>query len=171
MEELIEILDERGSFLGKKPRSEVHRRGLWHRASNVFLFRSNGDLLVQRRQYDKDVCPGVWDLSAAEHLQPGENFEQGAIRGLLEELSVEGVKLELFGDVTKTRLEIPESHIKDYEFQQSFCAIYDGPVFPDPVEVHEVSTVNLKELGKKFLDEPESYTPWFRERATELKLV
>lgn len=168
---MFETFDEQGAVLGNFSRSEVHRKGLWHRASNVFLFRSSGDLLIQRRQYDKDVCPGLWDLSAAEHLQPGETFEQGAIRGLWEELGVEGITLELLGSVTKSCLEIPESQIRDYEFQQSFRAFYDGPVSPDITEVSEISTMNLEELRRSFHDNPESYTPWFRERAEELKLV
>ena len=62
-EEQFEILDERGRPVGLAPRSRAHREGLWHRAVHVFVFRSDGRLLIQRRQYDKDICPGVWDLS------------------------------------------------------------------------------------------------------------
>lgn len=103
MEEQFETFDDTGEPMGLVPRSRVHREGLWHRAVHVYLFRSDGRLLLQRRQRDKDICPGAWDLSAAEHLKPGETFRQGAIRGLQEELNVKGVELTPLGDIRTLR--------------------------------------------------------------------
>lgn len=107
-DETFETFDAEGRPAALVLRSRVHREGLWHRAASVFLFRRDGRLIVQRRSAHKDVCPGAWDLSAAEHLQPGETFEQGAARGLREELGVENVQLEAIGDVLRVRLEIPD---------------------------------------------------------------
>lgn len=84
MIEQFDIFDETGAPLGVAPRARAHREGLWHRAANVFLFYSNGHLLIQRRQWDKDVWPGAWDLSVAEHLKPGETFKEAALRGFAE---------------------------------------------------------------------------------------
>jgi isopentenyldiphosphate isomerase len=145
MVEHFETFNEAGDSLGLVPRSKVHREGLWHRASNVFLFRLNGEILIQRRQLSKDVWPGAWDLSAAEHLHPGESFEQGAIRGLREELGVVVSELEPFGEVTKSRLEVRVSDIKDFEFQQSFRATYGGSISPDVGEV--MDTRWIEETG------------------------
>jgi isopentenyl-diphosphate delta-isomerase type 1 len=170
MSEQFETFDEAGRPLGLVPRAEVHRRGLWHRASNVFLFRRDGQLLIQRRQLSKDVWPGAWDVSAAEHLQPGESFEDGALRGLREELGVVDVVLERYGPVTKSRLEVAESDIRDYEFQQSFRTTYDGPIVPDASEVAETRLITLSALEAAFHDRPEDYTPWFRRRAADLGL-
>jgi isopentenyl-diphosphate delta-isomerase type 1 len=170
MVEHFDIFDELGNPLGTASRTKVHREGLWHRASNVFLFRPDGQLLIQRRQLSKDVWPGAWDVSAAEHLKPGETFEQGAIRGLHEELGVAEVRLESVGSVTKSRLEDIESGVRDYEFQQSFRAIYAGPISPDLSEVMETRMVSLAELEVEFQEQPEAYTPWFRQRAVELQL-
>lgn len=171
MEERFETFDESGKPLGVAARSEVHRRGLWHRASNVFLFFPDGKLLIQRRQFSKDVCPGAWDVSVAEHVKPGETFEAGAIRGLREELGVEVASLEPFGQVTRCRLNVPESGIRDYEFQQSFRTVYSGPVFPDIREVMETRMVGLSELQAEFEGRPEAFTPWLRRRARELDLL
>jgi hypothetical protein len=131
--ELFETFDSDNRPLGLIPRHEVHRRGLWHRASNVFLFDSRGALYLQRRAATKDVWPNAWDLSVGEHLQPGESFEQAAHRGLAEELSVYGVALTPLGDVVRGCVEIPELHIRDCELQQSFRGVYDGDVVADPV--------------------------------------
>ena len=170
MEELFETFDKSGNPLGIFLRSEAHRKGLWHRAANVFLFYPNGKLLLQRRQLNKDVWPGAWDVSAAEHLKPGESFEQGAIRGLQEELGVIGVKLEIFGGVINSRLKIAKSGIEDNEFQQSFKTVYDGPVTPDPSEVMDIKSVSIQELKILFQDDPEAFTPWFRHRTKTLNI-
>ena len=169
-EEKFDIFDEMGNPMGIAPRSKVHTEGLWHRAANVFLFRTDGRLLIQRRQSRKQVCPGLWDLSVAEHLLPGESFEEGALRGLREELGVDGIELEPLGDVAKSRLEVVDPGIKDYEFQQSFRGTFDGRVSPDSSEVMETRLVGLDDLAAELEARPENFTPWFRQRSAELDL-
>ncbi|MDJ0760701.1 MAG: NUDIX domain-containing protein [Woeseiaceae bacterium] len=170
MEELFDTYSEEGEPTGLVAREVVHRLGLWHRASNVFLFRPDGRLVVQRRHESKDVCPGAWDLSVAEHLRSGESFTDGATRGLREELGVSGVSLEPAGEVIQTRLEIPERNIKDYEFQCSFKGVSDAELKLQPIEVAEVQLFELDDLRLEMLNNPESFTPWFRSRAKDIGL-
>jgi isopentenyldiphosphate isomerase len=171
-EEQFEILDEHGAAIGRAPRSRAHRDGLWHRAVHVFVFRTDGRLWIQRRQLHKDICPGAWDLSAAEHLKPGESYLDGAVRGLREELGVvEDVGLESIGAISPARLDLPALGVKDHELQQSFRCVYDGPVVPDPAEVAEVRTISLDELRAAFVERPNEFTPWFRDDAVRLGLV
>jgi len=170
MPEQFDIFNEAGERLGTEARSVVHRAGIWHRASNIFVFLPDGRLLIQRRQLSKDVCPGAWDVSTAEHLKPGETFEEGALRGLEEELGISGVKLETYGEVVQSRLEIPELGIRDFEFQQSFRTTYPGSITPDPEEVLEVRLIELVVLEEEMANEPERFTPWFHQRASDLSL-
>jgi isopentenyl-diphosphate delta-isomerase len=128
-------------------------------------------LLIQRRQLTKDVCAGAWDLSVAEHLTPGESFEQGALRGLHEELGIANVRLERLGELVRARLEIPLLDLKDYEFQQSFRATFSGAIVPDPNEVMDTRVVSLAELASAFVASPDAFTPWFRQRAADLRLL
>jgi len=167
-DEFFDTFDAGGNPTGIAPRSRVHREGLWHRAANVFLFRSDGRLIVQQRHFGKDVCPGMWDLSAAEHLKSGETYEQGALRGLQEELGVESTVLERVGDVVHARLDLADRGIRDYELQQSFHGIFDGEVRPDPGEVCAVYSVALSELIAAFAARPNDFTPWFRDTAARL---
>jgi isopentenyl-diphosphate delta-isomerase type 1 len=164
-DEQFEIYGEDGKLLGTAPRSQVHREGLWHRAANVFLFRSDGRLLIQRRQLTRDVWPGAWDLSVAEHLQPGESYERAALRGLHEELGVGNVQLTPVGGVSQSRVESSEPLIRDYELQQSFRAVFDGAVVPALAEVAEVRLVTVGELTAAIAREPGQFTPWFRQCA------
>jgi len=170
-DEPFQTFDADGKAAAVVPRSRVHREGLWHRAASVFLFRSDGRLIVQRRHWHKDVCPGTWDLSVAEHLQVGETFEQGALRGLLEELGVKGVALEAVGSVTRARLDLPEQGIKDYELQQAFRGVFDGELRPNDGEICEIDALALSDLGGAFRERPNDFTPWFRETAVRLGIV
>jgi isopentenyldiphosphate isomerase len=166
--EPFEIFDATGDLLGVASRSRVHREGLCHRASSVFLFRPDGRLIIQRRQWTKDVCPGAWDLSVAEHLTPGETYEQAAERGLREELEVHGVELEPVGEVMRAKLEIPEKAIKDYELQRAFRGVFGGEVRVNAGEVCEIDAITLVDLAVACQRRPNDFTPWFRRSAATL---
>ena len=94
----------------------------------------------------KDVWPGAWDLSVAEHLKPGEDFLAGAIRGLSEELGIEGVRLEPVSDVIRARLEVAELGIKDYELQVCYRGVSDTNLMPQPDEVADIRLFALGDL-------------------------
>ena len=169
--ELFETYDDEGRPLGLVPRGEVHRLGLWHRASNVLLFDRTGRLYLQRRAAGKDVWPNAWDVSVGEHLQPGESFEQAAHRGLAEELSIRGVALTALGGVVRGRVDMPEFGIQDHEFQQSFRGVYDGDYSIDPVEVADVRRVELHALAIEIAATPNVFTPWLRSRLRDFGLI
>ncbi len=170
MSEYFETFRENGEPNGLVERSEVHELGLWHRASNVFLFRTDGKLVVQRRQDSKDVCPGAWDLSVAEHLLPGESFEDGAIRGLREELGISGVMLEPASPEIKSKFEVSKLGIKDYEVQVCFRGVSDAELVLQASEVAEIRLFNLEDLKSAMLRTPDRFTKWFRERASDIGL-
>ena len=92
MEEMFEIMERDGSFTGrKKSRSQVHRDGDLHGASHIWVYRlteGKAELLLQKRSDDKDSFPGCYDVSSAGHLDPGEDFQAGALRELKEELGI-----------------------------------------------------------------------------------
>lgn len=171
MTELFETFDEAGKPGGLVERSVVHAQGLWHRASHVWLFAADGRLHVQRRAAHKDLYANLWDFSVGEHLQPGESFEEGAHRGLAEELGVTDAVLEPLGDERHMRLEMPDLGIKDFEVQRSFRAQYDGAITPDPDEVAEVRLVELDVLQTWLERAPEDFTPWFITDVFELGIL
>lgn len=115
--EVFEVCDSENRVIGTELRSNVHKRGLFHRAVNILVWNSDGQLLLQQRAPDKDVCPSRcakryaasqrcasaadalvgmarWDLSVGEHLKVGEAYEDAARRGLAEELGIKGAPLQ-----------------------------------------------------------------------------
>ncbi len=92
MDELLDVLDEFGRPTGEVAwKSEAHREGLWHRCFHCWVYGAHGGepyLLVQRRAAKKDTWPGYLDVTAAGHLQSGEEPLDGGLRELEEELGL-----------------------------------------------------------------------------------
>lgn len=93
IEEYLDVVDENNQVIGQEKRHVIHRSGLWHRGVHVFLFTPDRRLLVQRRSHAQDTYPNALDCSVSEHLQVGESYLDGAIRGLREELGIEQASL------------------------------------------------------------------------------
>ncbi len=90
MDELFDIYNESGVRIGVAPRRECHGNpALLHRTAHVVIFHPEGGaLLLQKRSYGKDIQPGKWDTAVGGHLNLGEEYPEGAVRELREELGV-----------------------------------------------------------------------------------
>lgn len=86
-DELLDVWDARGAWLGVKPRSAVHSDGDWHRCYHLWVVSGDG-VLLQRRGRHKASWPGMLDATAAGHIGAGEEVEGGGAREVLEELGV-----------------------------------------------------------------------------------
>lgn len=97
--ELLDIVNEQGIPTGEKAeRSQIHRMGLLHRTSHVWLARKRKkqiQILLQKRSACKDSFPGCFDISSAGHIPAGQNFISSALRELKEELGVNASPKEL----------------------------------------------------------------------------
>ncbi len=169
--EQFECFDDAGNAIGLHDRSEVHRVGYWHRTVNVFLRNSAGELCLQQRAKSKDICPNLWDLSAAEHLQPGESYRAGAVRGLAEELGigVAAASLELLSAERRTTLSLPERGILDREIHQCFQVVSDASIAFASEEVQAIRWLSRPELDLWFDRRAQDFTPWFTELYVDLR--
>ncbi|CAI5481602.1 unnamed protein product [Closterium sp. Yama58-4] len=88
--ELLDVLDDKGRPTGEAlPRGEVHRRGLWHRSVQTWVFARRGaQLLLQRRAAHKESCPNMWDVSSAGHVTAGCSSLHTAQLEMEEELGL-----------------------------------------------------------------------------------
>ncbi len=87
-EEIFDVVDEDDHVVGQATRKEVHKQKLLHRVSNVFVFNSKGEMLVQKRSLSKDEYPGRFTSSVSGHLDAGETYEQAALREMYEEVGL-----------------------------------------------------------------------------------
>jgi isopentenyl-diphosphate delta-isomerase type 1 len=152
-EELLEVVDERNGVVGRERRGVIHARGLMHRSAQVFVFNARGELFLQKRSAKKDEFPGLWDSSAAGHVDPGESYEDCARRELEEELGIaEAVELEpLF--------QIPASADTGFEHCSVFRCRHDGPMTLQPHEVDDGRWVAPAEMDRLVEDEKSGLTP------------
>jgi isopentenyldiphosphate isomerase len=101
--EYLDIVDEHGNPTGDTvERTLAHKKGIRHRTSHVWIFRSNNginEILVQKRSLNKDSFPGCYDISSAGHIPAGFGFKESAVRELSEELGIAASEnqLELLG--------------------------------------------------------------------------
>jgi isopentenyl-diphosphate Delta-isomerase len=122
--ELIDVLTANGQPTGiRKPKSEIHRDGDWHRAAHVWIVAPDGRVLVQRRSLRKENNPGLWDVSAAGHLSAGESAIEAAVRETGEEIG-----LALSPNELNHLATMPQS-----------CVLNEGTYFDN--EIHEIFLV------------------------------
>ena len=155
MEELIDVLDENGVKTGKiVTRSEVHKKGLWHRSIAVAIVNDDNKVLMQQRSYKKDKNAGMWDISVAGHISTGQDALSAASREINEEVSIDlGFKVDIkdFRYMFSYRKEdiIREDYI-ERQFYDFFILRKNGLKEEDikvqESEVEQVKLVNISEL-------------------------
>ena len=134
----------------------VHETGLWHRGVHVFLFTPDRRLLVQKRGQSQDTFPNRLDCSVSEHLKVGETYLDGAVRGLREELGIEGIPL--------TRLVQFKMNYgpNDNEFSELYEGVFDGSTLKaDPNEVAGIEYYLIPQLEEMIISKGALFAPWF----------
>ncbi len=86
--EMLAVVDENDKVIGSERRDVIHRDDLLHRAVHIFALNKHGEIFLQKRSRLKDKCPGLWDSSAAGHVDAGEEYDTCATRELEEELGL-----------------------------------------------------------------------------------
>ena len=153
-EEIFDVVDAKDCVIGQAPRSEVHARGLLHRAVHILVFNSCGELLVQRRSATKDEFPLCFTTSASGHVSAGETYDESAPRELEEELGLRA-PLEFLA-------KFPASRDTANEHSVLYRTVTDDvPVF-DPAEIESGGYYRLDELLAWSEVEPEKFAPPFR---------
>lgn len=154
IEECFDVVDKHDNVIDVKTRSEVHRLGLRHRAVHVFLFRSNGDMLIHLRTATKEEFPSVWTSSASGHVSSGETYANSVERELQEEL---GVTAEL-----QRVLRVDACTDTSNEFTELFVAESDAAITVDPSEIADVAWVTSDEIEFRLATKPNDFSPAFR---------
>jgi isopentenyldiphosphate isomerase len=127
--EYFDIVDDNNKVIGRARRDECHGNpALVHRTAHVLVVNSKGELYLQKRSPEKDIQPGKWDTSVGGHLDPGESYEQAAVREMREELGI--------GDTPIRHLyDYPMRNAVESENIRTFLAVWDGDIRYDPQEI------------------------------------
>lgn len=150
-EEIFDVVNERDEVVGQAARSEVHRRGLNHRAVHVLVFNARGELFLQKRSKTKDCFPGAWDSSASGHLDRGEDYDACAVREVREELGVQlpGTPERLF----KVEACVETGH----EFVWVYQCRHEGPFMLHPEEIERGGWFAQEEVSRWMSEQPADF--------------
>ena len=170
MEEIFEVFNEKNEKIGEAPRSEVHKKGLYHRGAIIFVVNGEGKIFLQRRSETKDTDPGYWCYGVGEHLKPGESYEQAAKRGLMEELGILNSNIIELRGPKLNHIEHSDGKI-DREFDSLFLAKAEGPFNLDPTEVAEGGFFSKQEIEKDIINKSRNFTEFFLREWAEFKRI
>jgi len=162
--EVLDVVDRNDAVIGAATRADIHRRGLRHRAVHILVYNSAEQLYVQRRSLSKDCSPGLWDTSAAGHVDRGESYEHAAVRELEEELGIcSAAPLEYL-------FNIGASAETGLEFVRVYRCAGAAGVVPDPAEIMDGRWLEDEELRRWLRDDPEAFTASFRKIVEQFRV-
>ena len=154
----IILVNEFDEQTGTAEKMEAHFKALLHRAFSVFIFNTQGEMLLQRRASTKYHSPGLWTNACCSHPRPGEETINGAKRRLQEELGFSADIKKVFDFIYTASFD---NGLTENEFDHVFTGIYDGPIEPNPEEVMDYCFKSIKYIKEDLLLNPQHYTAWF----------
>ncbi|MGZ4993603.1 MAG: NUDIX hydrolase [Methylobacter sp.] len=153
--ELLSVVDEYDRVIDTGARYIIHATGLRHRAVHILVFNEQGLLFLQKRSMKKDLNGGLWDTSAAGHVDAGEDYDASAVREIGEELGItESVLEPLF--------KLPATEATGMEFTQVYRCIHNGPFNLAPDEIDEGGWFNIAEISERIAADDQSLTETFK---------
>lgn len=158
-EEFVILVDEHDKELGIMEKMHAHKLGILHRAFSIFIFNSQMQLLLQKRAPGKYHSGGLWTNTCCSHPRIGEDIKLAALRRLNEEM---GLSCELQHVTTVTYKANLSNDMFENELDHIFIGYSDTLPKLNPAEVSEYKYMELPEVQEWLINEPWSFTEWFK---------
>lgn len=185
MEERVILVDANDNVRGNMSKKDSHLLANdlpLHRAFSLFLFDTEGRMLLQQRAATKVTFPSYWTNTVCSHplctpqelgddqSDPVLGAKRAAIRKSGHELGINIAQLDPSDLHFLTRIHYratsDQSMWGEHELDYIFFAQKQIPLEPQPNEVSNVRYVNVAELKALYDDEQHSeslkITPWFK---------
>lgn len=157
MEEVV-LVDELDNEVGRMEKMKAHEEAILHRAFSIFIFNSEGEVLLQRRAVEKYHSGGLWTNTCCSHPRPGESVIEAANRRLMEEMGMKAEMHPIFNFIYKAELD---HGLTEYELDHVLVGTTDVLPEINPEEVSEFSYKNPSQVRSDLEKHPERYTAWF----------
>lgn len=147
MSEKLTVFNEQEQPMGIKSREDIHRDGDWHETFQCWFYEVDQEvtfLYFQKRAEDKKDFPGLYDITAAGHIEAGEEVVKAGVREIEEEIGVNVSTSELIGAGT-FKQDLSDGNLKDREICRVFLYDWNGErAFNIGEEVADVVKVELQ---------------------------
>lgn len=160
----IILVNEQDEEVGQGEKMSVHKAGILHRAFSVFVFNTEGKMMLQKRAMEKYHSPGLWSNTCCSHPRPGEKTLDAAHRRLLEEMGFD------CGLSEKTSLTYMATlgELVEHEFDHIIFGRYDDDPKINKDEVCDWKWIGIDEVKQDVLANPGFYTYWFKAALNEI---
>lgn len=159
MAEYLILTDEKDQFVGMMEKLLVHKLGLLHRAFSIFIFNTNGELLLQQRAIDKYHSGGLWSNTCCSHPRFQEEMADAVERRLWEEMGIRCATNFAFSFIYKAAFE---NGLTEHEYDHVYFGITDDIPVPNKTEVTNWKYMNLSALKFDIEQHPEKYSAWMK---------
>lgn len=150
MDEYIDIVDANGKPTGKSElKSIIHQKGHYHNTAHIWFYTNNGEILLSQRSAKKNICPLLWDVSVAGHVDSGESIKQAAIRETKEEIGLDVSENDLQKIGVFECFQSYKSGIHDNEFHHTFICelkVQLPNLIPQEEEVEALKLVSIEKF-------------------------
>ena len=164
------LVNEQDEEIGFMSKLEAHQKGVLHRAFSVFIFNTNGEILLQQRALGKYHSEGLWSNTCCSHPLPHESAASGAVRRLQEEMGIQASLSFLYSFLYKAELD---NGLTEHELDHIFWGISDNEPVINTAEVSNYKYISVNDLKTDLRENPEKYTEWlkicFNEVADKIK--
>jgi isopentenyl-diphosphate delta-isomerase len=158
MEQVI-LVNERDEITGIEEKIKAHFLGVLHRAFSIFIFNTDGQLLLQKRASTKYHSRGLWSNTCCGHPRLGESIINASRRRLWEEMGFDCEVNESFEFIYQTELD---NDLIEHEYDHVLIGKFDGSPNPSRDEVDDWKWIDMETLKLDMRENPETYTYWFR---------
>ena len=159
MEEHVILVDEHDNQLGLMPKMEAHEKAVLHRAFSVFIFNSDGDLMLQQRAAHKYHSPLLWTNTCCSHQRDGETNIEAGKRRLVEEMGFSTELKEVFSFIYKAPFD---NGLTEHEFDHVMTGFYEMDPVINKEEVEAWKWMPVEAVKSNIESNPEIYTAWFK---------
>ena len=146
--EFLILVDENDQQWGKMEKLKVHQLGLLHRAFSIFIFNSEGKVLLQQRAADKYHSANLWSNTCCSHPHFWRNISSSHEKRLQEEMGIECPITFAFKFIYKVNFS---NGLREYECDHVFFGFSDNLPQTNPSEVQDYKYVGINELREDLL--------------------
>lgn len=159
MTERVILVDTEDCIIGTMDKMEAHLLGKLHRAFSIFIFNSEGKLLLQQRAEDKYHSGGKWTNTCCSHPRSGEDTLEAAHRRLAEEMGMQCNLNYEFKFIYKAELT---DELSEHELDHVFFGVSDNLPVINEEEVSNYKYASIESLREDIALNPSIYTEWLK---------